>query len=160
MLNTKPPHGAVFWKVLLLLIFYNPLFMVMSLFTFSAPLCKCHYSMLSDDNNNNIKTKTKKERFLNNESIQHVCQAAERERVTFRLSGRSLVSLFPLVNKNKSKQKQSLKAGLSVKWISVELSVLLAIKTPHTPLEKLLLFNKRTGVLVLPWVLNPPYLTK
>lgn len=48
--------------------------MVISLFTFSASLCKCHYSMLSDDNN-----KQKEQRVRFEESMQHFCQEAERD---------------------------------------------------------------------------------
>lgn len=118
-LITNQHTSSVFWKVLLLLIFYNPLFMVMSLFTFSAPLCKCHYSMLSDDNNNNKKQNNKKERFEEWESIQHFCQGAERDS---HFASRIDLSSLPLVKKKKV-NKRRLKAGLSVKWIRVELSV-------------------------------------
>lgn len=53
------------WKVILLLIFYNPLFTVISLFTVPAPLCKCQDFMLSDDNKQENKTKKQ------GESMQH-----------------------------------------------------------------------------------------
>lgn len=108
----KKRTGTDFWKVILLLIFYNPFIMVMSSFTFSAPLCKCHYSMLSDDNNKRKKNEqNKKERFKEWESIQHFWPGAQRDSHLGSTSRPAHLSKI-------SKQKR-LKAGLSVKWIRV-----------------------------------------
>lgn len=65
--QAKHSTTQLLWKVILLLIFYNPLFMVMSLFTFSTSLCKCHYSMLSWRQQWQINNKQR--RGLKNESL-------------------------------------------------------------------------------------------
>ena len=125
----------------------------MSLFTFSAPLCKCHYSMLSeDDNNNNNNKKTKnKRRGLKNESLYTFVKGAERDS---HFGSRIDLSSLPLVKKKKSKQNVKSRTVSRVSMCRVVCpSVCLAIKTPHTPVEKLLIF-RRTGVLVLLWVLK------
>lgn len=53
--------------------------MVISLFTFSASLCKCHYSTLSDDDNN--KQKEQKEEVR----VYATLLSKGRERFTFQL---------------------------------------------------------------------------
>lgn len=52
---------------------------------------------------------------------------------------------WPLIPSSCQKSKQRLKVGQSVGWIGVGLAVCLTIKTPHTLVEKSLIFKKNGG---------------
>lgn len=106
--GSQVKHSTIqlLWKVILLLIFYNPLFMVMSLFTFSTSLCKCHYSMLSWRQQWQINNKQR--RGLKNESLYNTV----RGRGTVSHLGTWIdlwpVALFKKKKVNKKKVKKQL----------------------------------------------------